>query len=120
MKLKYFLGRKRVLTNIVKGDQFKYKKHENICIVGAGPSGMLLSLILSKYGVLHTLIDRKLEPTNHPQAHFINARSMEILRDFLKPDTFKKMISASPSFSDWRYAYLLLYIGLIWGFIIMS
>ena len=102
MKSKFYFEQRRLISNICKNDMLKYKKHERICIVGAGPTGMLLSLMLTKYGVFNTLIERKFEPTSHPQAHFINARSMEILRDFLKNDTFKEMISESPNCNDWR------------------
>ena len=80
------------------------QNNTDICIVGAGPTGMFLSILLSKYGVYHTLIDRKLKPTDHPQAHFINARSMEMLRDTLKPTTYKNLLEESPSSEEWRYS----------------
>ena len=63
---------------------------------------MLLSIILSNYGINHTLIDRKLTPTTHPQAHFINVRSMEILKDCLKPSSFINIVNNSPNSEEWR------------------
>ena len=76
-------------------------KHEDVCIIGAGPTGMLLSILLSQFQVPHTLIDRRISPTSHPQAHFINARSMEILRDWA-PEVFNRIIRESPPSSSWR------------------
>lgn len=48
-------------------------------IVGAGPVGLTLSLALAKVGVPTRVLERAAGPTTHPQAHFINARSMEML-----------------------------------------
>lgn len=77
-------------------------EHDNICVIGAGPSGMLFSSLLSQFKIPHTLIDRRTSPTSHPQAHFINARSMEILRDWT-PEVFNRIIRESPPSSSWRY-----------------
>ena len=52
-----------------------------VIVVGAGPVGLVASLLLSKYHVPHMLVEQLVEPDNHPQAHFINCRSMEILRE---------------------------------------
>ncbi|KAL3790414.1 hypothetical protein HJC23_013586 [Cyclotella cryptica] len=51
-------------------------------IVGGGPTGLFLSALLSRHAVPHLVFDgrRVEELTRHPQAHFINLRSMEILR----------------------------------------
>ena len=89
---------KRFFTN----NNCKQQHVDDVCVVGAGPCGLLVSIILSKYGIHHTLIDRKREPTKHPQAHFINTRSMEILKDYLKSETFKNMLAASPNSENWR------------------
>ena len=52
-----------------------------VIIIGAGPVGLTASLLLSRYGVKHLVIEQRLEPTGHPQAHFISCRSMEVFRE---------------------------------------
>lgn len=76
--------------------------HYKVGIVGAGPVGLLLARILQSYGVDHCLIDRRAEPVEHPQAHFINARSMEVLQN-CAPNAFAKVIEQSPDSFNWRY-----------------
>ena len=51
-----------------------------VLIVGGGPTGLMLSVLLARYGVESLLIDRDDGPTNHPQAHVVNIRSMELFR----------------------------------------
>lgn len=51
-----------------------------VAIVGAGPAGLTLSALLSQYGVPSVLLEKASALPTHPQAHFINLRSMEILR----------------------------------------
>jgi len=72
-----------------------------IAIVGGGPSGMMLSSLLSGYGIFHSLIERRFQPTIHPQAHFMNIRSMEILQGCL-PDVFGAMLHEIPAHGMWR------------------
>ena len=45
----------------------KAQRSTTVAIAGAGPVGLTLSLILSKYGIEHTIMDRASGPTNHPQ-----------------------------------------------------
>jgi 2,4-dichlorophenol 6-monooxygenase len=45
-----------------------------VIVVGAGPAGLVASLLLSKYHMPHMLVEQSAEPHNHPQAHFINCR----------------------------------------------
>ncbi|VVA92426.1 unnamed protein product [Arabis nemorensis] len=51
-----------------------------VLIVGAGPVGLVLSILLTKLGVECALVDKATSFSKHPQAHFINNRSMEIFR----------------------------------------
>lgn len=53
----------------------------DVIIIGAGPVGLVASLLLSKYRVSHLLVEQRRQPAEHPQAHFINSRTMEILRE---------------------------------------
>ncbi len=52
----------------------------DVLIVGGGPTGLVLSALLSRFGVDSLLIERNPSTTDHPQAHVVNTRSMEILR----------------------------------------
>ena len=51
-----------------------------ITIVGAGATGCTLALLLARYGIASTVIERRSSSLNHPAAHVINARSQEIWR----------------------------------------
>jgi 2-polyprenyl-6-methoxyphenol hydroxylase-like FAD-dependent oxidoreductase len=66
----------------------KLPESNKVIVVGAGPVGLTASLLLSKYYVPHALVGQLAEPDDHPQAHFINCRSVEILRE-LDPLTFE-------------------------------
>lgn len=49
-------------------------------------------------------------PTEHPQAHFMHARTSEILRAHL-PDAYEQILQEKPDSNDWRdfvYSYSLL------------
>ena len=76
----------------------------NVIVVGAGPVGLVASLLLSKFHVPHVLVEQLAEPDDHPQAHFINCRSMEILREL---DALDQIIRAqSAPLDEWRrFAY---------------
>ncbi|CEL99696.1 unnamed protein product [Vitrella brassicaformis CCMP3155] len=52
----------------------------DVIVVGAGPVGMTLSLLLSKYGVKTLLMDKKTQMRQHPQAHYLSQRTMEVWR----------------------------------------
>jgi hypothetical protein len=66
--------------------------------------GLVASLFFSKYHVPHLLVEQLVEPDNHPQAHFINCRSMEILRELNGLDQIIHAESASPD--EWcRFVY---------------
>ncbi|RHY31221.1 hypothetical protein DYB32_003663 [Aphanomyces invadans] len=46
-----------------------------------GPVGLTLGILLQHvYNVPVDIVERQLQPTQHPQAHFMNLRTMEILR----------------------------------------
>ncbi len=59
-----------------------------VLIVGAGPVGMYLSILLSRYGISSIVVDRGerggdhgLGTRPHPRAHVLNTRTMELLRE---------------------------------------
>ncbi|MGE4606686.1 MAG: FAD-dependent monooxygenase [Myxococcota bacterium] len=54
--------------------------HVPVLIVGGGPTGLTLSCLLSRSGVDSLLVERNPTTCDHPQAHVVNTRSMEIMR----------------------------------------
>ncbi|RQM24742.1 hypothetical protein B5M09_006289 [Aphanomyces astaci] len=52
-----------------------------VLIAGGGPVGLTLGILLQHvYNVPVDIVERQMQPTQHPQAHFMNVRTMEILR----------------------------------------
>ena len=51
-----------------------------VLIVGGGPTGLVASILLSRLGVRHILLERRTAPQPAPAAHVVNTRSMEIFR----------------------------------------
>ncbi len=78
----------------------KLPESNKVIVVGAGPVGLVASLLLSKYHVAHVLVEQLAEPDGHPQAHFINCRSMEILRELDALDQIVRDQSAP--LDEWR------------------
>ena len=79
-------------------------KAADVSIVGAGPVGLTASLMLSRFHVHHLVIEQRLEPTGHPQAHFISCRSMEIFRELNGLEKEVRRLSAP--LDEWRrYVY---------------
>jgi len=55
--------------------------HEiDILIVGAGPTGMMMGLLLERLGVSACIVERRPGPQRAPAAHVVNARTFEICR----------------------------------------
>ena len=51
----------------------------DVVIVGAGTSGMVAALCLAKWNVKSIIVEKNLEVNEHPKAHELNSRSIEIL-----------------------------------------
>jgi putative polyketide hydroxylase len=51
-----------------------------VLIIGAGPVGLSLALLLSRFGVRSLIVERRRAVSPHPRARFVNARTMEIFR----------------------------------------
>ena len=51
-----------------------------IVIVGGGGCGLTLSCFLSNYGIDHVLVEKHQGTSILPKAHYLNQRTMEILR----------------------------------------
>jgi 2-polyprenyl-6-methoxyphenol hydroxylase-like FAD-dependent oxidoreductase len=74
-----------------------------VVIIGGGPTGLLLSILLSQYNIPSTLIERRTpkEIHLHPQAHYINLRSMEILKHYV-PYVYQNVLQDMPPVEDWE------------------
>ncbi len=53
-----------------------------VLIAGGGPVGLSASIMLSRYGVSSLLVERHPGTSVHPKARGINARTMEVFRQF--------------------------------------
>ncbi|WP_195911439.1 FAD-dependent monooxygenase [Streptomyces kaniharaensis] len=52
----------------------------SVLVIGGGPVGLTLSLLLSEHGVRHLLVEAHPGTSHHPKARGVSARSMEIFR----------------------------------------
>jgi len=52
-----------------------------IVVVGAGPTGLTLALLLARAGVRVTLVERHTAPQAHPAACILDTRTMEVFRE---------------------------------------
>ena len=52
-----------------------------VVVVGAGPTGLTLALLLARAGVRVTLVERNTEPQRHPAACILDTRTMEVFRE---------------------------------------
>mmetsp|Transcript_32897 Transcript_32897/g.86854 ORF Transcript_32897/g.86854 Transcript_32897/m.86854 type:complete len:732 (-) Transcript_32897:43-2238(-) len=57
-----------------------------VVIAGAGPVGLALSRLLSRLGVRSLVLEQAAALPVHPQAHYMNARTMEIMKHSLGLD----------------------------------
>ncbi|KAL5698301.1 hypothetical protein ACHQM5_029359 [Ranunculus cassubicifolius] len=71
-----------------------------VLIVGAGPVGLALCVLLTKLGVNCEILEKNKTFSQHPQAHFINNRSMEVFRKF--DNLAQKIQSLQPPVELWR------------------
>ncbi|KAG3120148.1 hypothetical protein PI124_g1035 [Phytophthora idaei] len=77
-----------------------------VLVVGGGPVGLATAFMLEKlYKVPTRVVERQRSPTSHPQAHFINLRTMEVLYSAMPKFHDRLLAQAAPSVL-WRdYIY---------------
>ena len=51
----------------------------DVLIIGGGPAGMLSAIYLDCFGISSIVLERRYEISQHPKAHELSARSIEIL-----------------------------------------
>ena len=73
-----------------------------VVIVGGGPSGLMLSHLLLSYQVPFVLLEAQSPQFHHPQAHFLNTRTMEILHSEV-PTIYEQVRAAMPPVEQWKY-----------------
>ncbi|MGV8895804.1 MAG: FAD-dependent monooxygenase [Rhodoglobus sp.] len=59
-------------------DATTHDRTTDVLIVGAGPTGLMLAVVLAKLGVDHILVDGKSGPTTESRALGVQARTLEI------------------------------------------
>ena len=74
-----------------------------ILIIGGGPTGLTLSILLSQYNIKSILIESKSIKSLHlhPQAHYLNLRTMEILNHYI-PNVYKDVMKYMKNVQDWE------------------
>ncbi|KAL7553904.1 hypothetical protein ACHAWF_017472 [Thalassiosira exigua] len=98
-------GRGRVGDELDDDEQEGREGHvHDALIAGGGPTGLLLSTLLSSHGAKdHLVFDARPsdELLRHPQAHYVNARSAEILRGEA-PRAYSGVTKAAPPAEEWK------------------
>lgn len=77
------------------------RKEIPVVIVGGGPTGLILSSLLSSYQIPSILLEARTpsQIAKHPQAHYINLRTMEIIQSSM-PDVYRDIIHQMPQIED--------------------
>ncbi|ETV92352.1 hypothetical protein H310_13252 [Aphanomyces invadans] len=89
-----------------------HSRSARVLIAGGGPVGLTLGILLQHvYNVPVDIVERQLQPTQHPQAHFMNLRTMEILRTHM-PVLHDRILDIAAPPQQWRdYVYCSRIIG---------
>lgn len=80
----------------------RFYDYYDVAIIGGGPVGLFLSKLLDHLKVHHCVIERRLIPTSHPQAHFLNARTSEILQ-IHHSVAYEMIVSQATPSNYWRH-----------------
>lgn len=74
-----------------------------VVIAGGGPVGLAASALLARYGVPSVVLERAAGLPSHPQAHFLNCRTMELLRHAFPPRLARDVGALVPDPRFWRH-----------------
>src|SRR5437763_13216273 len=75
--------------------------HRNVLIVGAGPTGLVLALSLTKLGVKARIIDKTAEAGTTSRALAVQARTLELYRQLDLTDAVIKHGHKVPAVNLW-------------------
>src|SRR5262245_961806 len=75
--------------------------HCDVLIVGAGPTGLVLALWLSKLGVKPRVIDKAPEPGTTSRALAVQARTLELYRQLDLTDAVLTQGNKVPAINLW-------------------
>ncbi len=79
-----------------------------VLVVGAGPVGLFTSLLLSRLGVGHRLVERRSDLHRAPQAHVVSSRTREIFRAAGLDESALRAIASPPGdVASIRYVHTL-------------
>jgi 2-polyprenyl-6-methoxyphenol hydroxylase-like FAD-dependent oxidoreductase len=81
-----------------------------VLIVGGGPVGMALGLLLDRFGIDHVIVEREPTTTKHPKARGITGRTMEMLRlwgieDRVRAGGLRAEVGAEAASLAWAQVY---------------
>jgi 2-polyprenyl-6-methoxyphenol hydroxylase-like FAD-dependent oxidoreductase len=74
--------------------------HFQVVIAGAGPTGLTMSGLLARMRIKHLIVEKAPNISTHPMAHYVNVRTMEILRSEFGIE--KHVHQLSPPRSAWE------------------
>src|SRR5215470_8950884 len=75
--------------------------HSDVLIIGAGPTGLVLALWLTKLGVKVRIIDKTAEPGTTSRALAVQARTLELYRQLDLADAVVKLSHKVPAVNLW-------------------
>src|SRR5215472_18926761 len=76
-------------------------KHSDILIIGAGPTGLVLALWLTRLGVKVRVIDKTAEPGTASRALAVQARTLELYHQLNLTDAVLKLGHKVPAVNLW-------------------
>ncbi|EXJ68788.1 uncharacterized protein A1O5_07719 [Cladophialophora psammophila CBS 110553] len=71
-----------------------------VLIIGGGPVGVFCGILLAKYGIRSTIVERHATRLGQPKAHAINPRSLEIFRQVGLDTDLLRSLGLSPADGD--------------------
>src|SRR5215475_12916343 len=75
--------------------------HSDVLIIGAGPTGLVLALWLTKLGVKVRIVDKTAEPGTTSRALAVQARTLELYRQLDLTDAVLKLGHKVPAVNLW-------------------